>query len=153
LVGQPVISTTGLQSETNIITETREAGLEKPNTKPKPVFIHPIEEAFARILDFYGVAWQYEPRTFPLQYDKNGNVKEAFTPDFYLPEQDLYVELTTLRPKLTLRKNRKLKRIQELYPDINIKLFKRRELRNMMLRFGLLEEAERIFGTEAQEME
>jgi hypoxanthine phosphoribosyltransferase len=63
------------------------------------------------------------------------------------------VELTTLRPKLTQRKNRKLKKIKELYPDINIKLFKRRELRNMMLRFGMVEEAERIFGTDAQERE
>jgi hypothetical protein len=128
-------------------------GLKEAPEKPKPVFVHPIEEAFARILDFYGVTWEYEPRTFPLVFDENGGVKEAFTPDFYLPQQDLYVELTTLRPKLTLRKNRKLKRIKELYPDINIKLFKRRELRNMMLRFGMINEAERIFGTEAQEKE
>lgn len=121
------------------------------DSRSTPVFIHPIEAAFARILDFYGVTWEYEPRTFPLQWDKDGNVIEAFKPDFYLPQQALYVELTTLRPKLTLRKNRKLKRLRELYPEINIKLFKRRELRNMMLRFGMTEEAERIFGTEAQE--
>jgi hypothetical protein len=120
-------------------------------TNKKPVFIHPIEETFARILDFYGVTWEYEPKTFPLEWDDKGNVIEAFKPDFYLPQQNLYVELTTLRPKLTQKKNRKLKRIKELYPEVNIKLFKRRELRNMMLRFGLVEEAERIFGTEAQE--
>lgn len=125
--------------------------MEESTKKPQPVFIHPIEEAFARILDYYGVTWDYEPRTFPLKWDKNGKVIEAFTPDFYLPQQNLYIELTTLRPKLTLRKNRKLKRIKELYPDINIKLFKRRELRNMMIRFGMAEQAERIFGTEAQE--
>ena len=121
--------------------------------KKLPVFIHPIEAAFARILDYYGITWEYEPRTFPLEWDEAGNVSIAFTPDFYLPQQNLYVELTTLRPKLTLKKNRKLKRIQELYPDIQIKLFKRRELRNMMLKFGMLEEAQRIFGTEAQDME
>jgi len=125
--------------------------LEEQTKKPQPVFIHPIEQAFARILDFYGVTWEYEPRTFPLAWDQEGNVIEAFKPDFYLPEQNLYVELTTLRPKLTLRKNRKLKKIKELYPDINIKLFKRRELRNMMLRFGMAAEAEQIFGTDAQE--
>ncbi|NLG99426.1 MAG: hypothetical protein GX491_18890 [Chloroflexi bacterium] len=119
--------------------------------KVQPVFIHPIEEAFARILNFYGVEWQYEPRTFPLEWDENGNVIEAFKPDFYLPQQDLYVELTTLRPKLVRHKNRKLRRIKELYPEVNVKLFKRRELRNMMLRFGMIEEAERIFGTAAQE--
>lgn len=127
--------------------------MDEATEKAKPVFIHPIEEAFSRILDFYGVTWEYEPRTFPLKWDEQGNIIEAFTPDFYLPGQNLYVELTTLRPKLTLRKNRKLKRIKELYPEINIKLFKRRELRNMMLRFGMQEEAERIFGTNAQENE
>jgi hypothetical protein len=125
--------------------------LNDTDRKPAPVFIHPIEQAFARILDFYGVEWEYEPRTFALEYDQDGNITEAFKPDFYLPQQNLYVELTTLRPKLTVRKNRKLKRVKELYPDINIKLFKRRELRNMMLRFGMAEEAEHIFGTDAQE--
>ncbi|WP_041454872.1 hypothetical protein [Anaerolinea thermophila] len=121
--------------------------------KKFPQFVHPIEEVFARILDFYGIQWEYEPRTFPLRWDDEGNVLEAFTPDFYLPEQNLFVELTTLRPRLTTKKNRKLKRLKELYPDINIKLFKRRELRNMMLRFGLREEVERIIGTDAQEMD
>jgi len=117
----------------------------------KPHFVHPVEEVFARILDFYGIQWQYEPRTFPLVWDDNGNVIEAFSPDFYLQEQNLYVELTTLRPKLTNKKNRKLKRLKELYPDVNVKLFKRRELRNMMIRFGLVDEAEQILGTDAQE--
>jgi hypothetical protein len=113
--------------------------------------VHPIEAAFARILDYYEVTWEYEPTTFPLKWDEKGNVLEAFSPDFFLPQQNLYIELTTLRPKLTLRKNRKLKKFKEIYPEINIKLLKRRELRNMMLRFGMLEEAERILGTEAQE--
>uniref|UniRef100_A0A7C4KIW1 Uncharacterized protein n=1 Tax=Anaerolinea thermolimosa TaxID=229919 RepID=A0A7C4KIW1_9CHLR len=126
--------------------------MSNPNP-PSTKFVHPIEEVFAQILDFYGVRWEYEPRTFPLEWDESGNVIEAFTPDFYLPEQNLYVELTTLRPQLTTKKNRKLKRIRELYPGINIKLFKRRELRNMMLRFGLTEEAERILGSDAQEVQ
>lgn len=118
--------------------------------KGQPVFVHPMEAAFARILDFYGVTWEYEPRTFPLEWDDKGNVIIAFTPDFYLPEQNLFIELTTLRPKLTLKKNRKMKRIKELYPEINIKIYKRRELRNLMLRFGMVEEAQKIFGTQAQ---
>jgi hypothetical protein len=116
----------------------------------QPTFVHPAEEAFARILEYYGLTWEYEPRTFPLEWDEQGNVIEAFAPDFYLPEQDLYVELTTLRPQLANRKNRKLKRIQELYPHINIKLFKRREMRSLMVKYGLYEQANQIFGTEAQ---
>ena len=115
-----------------------------------PKFVHPSEEVFSRILDFYGIQWEYEPRTFTLESDDNGNVTEAFTPDFYLPEQDLYVELTTIRPQLATFKNRKLKRLQELYPEVNIKLFKRRELRNLMIKYGLMDEAETIIGTGAQ---
>lgn len=113
-------------------------------------FVHPAEETFAQILDFYGIPWEYEPRTFPLEWDDEGNVREAFAPDFYLPEQDLYVELTTLRPQLSSNKNRKLKRFQELYPEVNIKLFKRREIRNLMIKYGLTDEASAIEGTKAQ---
>lgn len=113
-------------------------------------FVHPAEETFAQILDFYGIPWEYEPRTFDLEWGENGNVTEAFSPDFYLPEQDLYVELTTLKPQLASHKNRKLKRLQELYPEINIKLFKRREIRNLMLKYGLTEEASAIEGSKPQ---
>ena len=119
--------------------------------KSTPRYAHPVEAVFSKILDFYGIQWEYEPKTFPLEWDETGNVTLAFSPDFYLPEQSLYIELTVLRPKLTAVKNRKLRLMHELYPDINIKLFKRRELRNMMIRFGMVEEADRILGTEAQE--
>ncbi|HWQ83631.1 MAG TPA: hypothetical protein VN363_03640 [Anaerolineales bacterium] len=119
--------------------------------KSRPVFAHPVEEEFARILDYYGIEWEYEPRTFPLEWDEQGNVTVAFTPDFYFTQQDLYVELTTLRPSLATFKNRKLRRMQELYPEIHIKLFKRREMRNLMVKYGLQQEAARIKGTGAQE--
>ncbi len=117
---------------------------------PKAKFVNPAEEEFARILDYYGIAWEYEPRTFPLQWDRSGRVTEAFTPDFYLPQQDLYVELTTLRPRLSTYKNRRLRRMKELYPDINVKLLKRGSLRDLMTKYGLDRAAERIRGTQAQ---
>ena len=115
-----------------------------------PSFAHPIEEEFARILDYYGIEWEYEPRMFPLRWDDAGNVTEAFSPDFYLVQEDLFVELTTLRPKLITRKNRKLRRLKKLYPDINIKLLKRSDLRDMMIKYGMDEHASRIIGTKAQ---
>lgn len=115
-----------------------------------PKFVHPIEEEFARVLDYYGIRWEYEPVTFPLEWDDEGNVSQAFAPDFYLPDQDLYVELTTVRPKLVTFKNRKIRRMNELYPDINVQLWKRQDLRNLMLRFGFDEHAAAIIGTEAQ---
>ncbi len=118
--------------------------------KHHPNFAHPSEEEFARILDYYGVEWEYEPRTFVLEQDTRGNILEAFSPDFYLPQQDLYIELTTLRPKLIRIKNRKIRRLQELYPDVNIKLFKRQNVRDMMIKYGIDEEAEKILDSEAQ---
>lgn len=116
----------------------------------KPVFSHPTEEAFAKILDFYGLEWEYEPRTFPLEWDQNNRVTESFTPDFYLPQQDLYIEVTTLRSKLARYKNRRVRRLKELYPEVNIKLFKRREMHKLMVKFGLETEAEKIEGDIAQ---
>lgn len=122
------------------------------NVSNKPVnFAHPAEEAFAQILDFYGVTWVYEPRTFPLDWDGNGKVIEAFTPDFYLPEQDLYIEITTLRPHLATYKNRRLRRMKELYPEVNVKLYKRREVRDLMIKYGLVKDAQPIMGTKTQE--
>jgi len=118
--------------------------------KQRPQFAQPAEEIFARILDYYGIAWQYEPRSFALEWDEQGNIIEAFRPDFYLAEQDLYVELTTLRPQLSTKKNRKLRRLRELYPEINIKLFKRKEMRDLMVKYGLLQEAAQLHGTAAQ---
>jgi hypothetical protein len=115
------------------------------------IFAHPIEEEFAKLLDYYHIEWQYEPRTFVLARGESGNIIEAFSPDFYLPGQDLYIELTTMRPKLITRKNRKLRRLRELYPHINIKLFNRQDLRNMMIKYGLDDQAAAILGTQAQD--
>lgn len=132
-----------------MVSDTLPPG-EPDGPKPMPTFSHTIEGEFARILDYYGVAWEYEPRSFVLERDPAGNVLVAFTPDFYLPEQDLYVELTTMRPKLVTKKNRKIRQMHELYPEINIQLWKRSDLRALMLRFGLDDEAARIMGTDAQ---
>jgi hypothetical protein len=110
--------------------------LTSPPNKPHR-FAHPAEEEFARILDFYGIEWLYEPHTFALEHDAQGNVLEAFTPDFFLPQQNVYIELTTMRSQLATHKNRKLRRIKELYPEINIKLYKRREMNSLMAKFGL----------------
>ncbi len=114
-------------------------------------FAHPTEEAFARILDYYGIEWEYEPRLFVLERDEEGGISEAFRPDFYLPDEDLYVELTTVRPSQITHKNRKLRRLRERYPDVNVKLFKRRDVRDLMIKYRLDEQAGRILGREAQQ--
>src|SRR5450432_112092 len=103
------------------------------------MFAHPSEEMFANLLDFYRIPWEYEPRSFPVQYDASGGVLEAFTPDFYLPEFDLYLELTTMKQSLTTRKNRKVRLLRELYPHLNIQVFYQKDFENLIFKYGLAE--------------
>ena len=105
-----------------------------PTDVPAP-FAHNAEYEFARILDFYGIDWKYEPRSFPLRWE-NGHVTEAFTPDFYLPDLDLYVELTTLKSNLTAEKNRKMRAMKELFPEINIIMLKKRDYLRLLAKYG-----------------
>jgi len=102
-----------------------------------PRFASQAELECAKVLDYYGVPWEYEPTTFVLEEDEDGRVLEAFAPDFYLPEQDLYVEITLMKQSLVTRKNRKLRRLRELYPDVKIKLFYERDFERLAARFGL----------------
>ena len=119
--------------------------------RPESVFAHPAEAEFANLLDFYGVPWEYEPHTFVLRRDKAGRPITAFTPDFYLPEQDLYVEITTIRPKQVRRKNRKIRWLKEHYPEVNIKLFKRSDFRQLLAKYGLDDEERAAWiGTDSQ---
>lgn len=98
-------------------------------------FVNLAEAEFARLLSFYHIEWQYEPYSFPLRW-QDGRVVEMFTPDFYLPEYDLYIELTTMKQKLVTRKNRKMRMLRELYPHINIKLLYRRDFQRLFGLFG-----------------
>ena len=102
-----------------------------------PRFANDVELECAKMLDFYGVPWEYEPRTFVLQTDDDGRVTRAFTPDFYLPDQDLYVEVTVMRQSLVTRKNRKLRELKRLYPDVKVKLFYRRDIERLAQRSRL----------------
>ncbi len=102
-----------------------------------PRFANQAELECAKMLDFYGVPWDYEPTTFVLARDDDGRVCSAFTPDFYLPEQDLYVEVTVMKQSLVTRKNRKLREIKRLYPEVNVKLFYRRDIERLAQRFQL----------------
>jgi len=116
----------------------------------QPRFAHASEAELARILDYYGVSWEYEPRTFPILWNTDGKVVESFSPDFFLPELDVYVELTTLKQSLVRRKNRKLRRLRELYPDIKIKLFYGKDFRALMLKYGRFDLAASLSGLEGQ---
>ena len=120
-----------------------------PIARQDIAFSHPSEQEFAQVLDFYGIEWRYEPTTFPLEWDAQGQITEAFAPDFYLVQQDLYIELTTLRSKLMRFKHRKIRRLQELYPNVNIKLWNRRDFERFLERLGMAERSGELIGKEA----
>jgi hypothetical protein len=117
--------------------------------KKAAIFAHPSEEEFSRILDFYQLEWEYEPHSFPLERSEQGEVIEAFSPDFYLPQYDLYIELTTIRQKLIAKKNRKIRLLKELYPDVNIKLVNRSAFGELLLKYGLQGQQGELVGQEA----
>ncbi len=115
-----------------------------------PSFAHASEAEMARILDFYAVRWVYEPHTFPILWNLDGEVVESFSPDFWLPDLDCYLEMTTLRQKLVRKKNRKLRRLRELYPAVSIKLFYARDFRALMLKYGKLALVDALSGSSGQ---
>jgi cytidylate kinase len=147
------VETTGLQ-ERGFLSSAAEAqlqfqmrlrlaryGMVPPDkiTIRRKMFANQSEEIFANLLDFYRIAWEYEPRSFPVQYGRDGTPVESFTPDFYLPEFDLYVELTTMKQSLVTRKNRKVRLLRELYPHLNIQVFYQKDFENLVFKYGLAE--------------
>jgi hypoxanthine phosphoribosyltransferase len=102
-----------------------------------PRFVNQAEFEVAKLLDYYGVPWAYEPREFVLETDADGRVREAACPDFYLPEQDLYIELTTMKQSLVTRKNRKIRKLRERYPDVRVKLFYKRDFERLAQKYRI----------------
>ena len=115
----------------------------KKSSKQQPLksdttqFAHASERQFARLLDFYQIEWDYEPTSFDLEWDGDGHAVQRFTPDFYLPAYDLYIEITTLNQKLVTKKNRKIRRLRELYPEVTCKIFYQRDYLSLVRKYGL----------------
>jgi len=138
------------QDDPTTATADVESSNRPPAASTRTSFAHASEAEMARILEFYEVRWEYEPTTFPILWNVDGDVIESFAPDFYLPDLDMYLELTTLQQRLVRKKNRKLRRLRELYPDVRIKLFYARDFRAMMLKYGRLGLAASLSGSVGQ---
>ena len=106
---------------------------ELPDRSLSSSFAHESEEKIAQLLDFYGIKWEYEPTTFVLERDSAGQPRSAFTPDFYLPEHNLYLEVTTLKQSLVTRKNRKVRRLQAQRPDLSTRILYRSDIERLFL--------------------
>ena len=88
-------------------------------------------------MDFYQITWDYEPTSFPIAWDREGSPAQRFTPDFYLPDFDLYIEITTLNQKLVTKKNRKVRRLRERFPEVRCKVFYQRDYLSLVTKYGL----------------
>jgi bifunctional protein TilS/HprT len=157
LVGDYEVSTgkKGTAGTAMLRRKEKTADVVSPVLKPTN-FGHPSEEQFAQLLDFYRIEWLYEPRSFPLAWEGK-KIFEMFTPDFYLPDLDLYVELTTSKQSLITEKNRKIRLLKELYPEIKIKLLNKGDYLKMLAKYGhgtlgldKTEGIDRVLFTQAQ---
>jgi hypothetical protein len=119
------------------LSPRRHARTPEPLLSDTVAFAHASERQFARLLDFYQIDWLYEPTSFDLEHDALGNAVQRFTPDFYLPAYDLYIEITTLNQKLVTKKNRKVRRLREQYPDVRCKIFYQRDYLSLVMKYGL----------------
>jgi hypothetical protein len=99
-------------------------------------FAHPVERELARLFDEHGIAWEYEPHTFVLEQDEDGTVREACTPDFFLPDVGVYVECTVMRQTLTTRKRRKVRKVQAR-TGLIVEIMFRRDIDRLAKRWGL----------------
>ncbi len=147
---RPAGDPSDMEGDPTVPTMVSRRDRRKARATEGPRFAHASEAELARILDFYQVRWEYEPRTFPVLWNLDGQVVESFAPDFYLPEVDLWVELTTLRQSLVRKKNRKLRRMRELYPMVRLKLLYARDFRALMLKYGRLDLAASLIGTDGR---
>ena len=100
-------------------------------------FAHPVERELAEALDAHAIPWLYEPRTFVLERAIDGRPVEAITPDFYLPDQDVYVECSVQRIALLGKKRRKIRKLRERY-GVTVALFDRRDFDRFAERYGLV---------------
>ena len=100
-------------------------------------FKNETEEEFARILSLYNIEWLYEPKTFPVEWDAEGNVTMAISPDFYLPKFNLYLELTTMDQRYVTKKNKKMRLVKELYPGTNIRIVYKKDFNELVDRLKM----------------
>jgi len=139
-------STTADEAASAVLSIINERDMEKIQQKPfeesetaqkGPDYKNPAEVEFAKLLDMYNIEWKYEPKSFPVEWDAEGNVTSAFRPDFYLTDFDTYIELTTMNQHYVTQKNKKLKKMKKLYPDVNIKIVYKKDFRSLVERFNL----------------
>ena len=80
-------------SGTLSIPRTTRAGYRR-DLPPDVFFKSALEADYARYCNYMKKKWYYEHKTFQFEFN---NYIRAYTPDFYLPDQNLYVETKAKR--------------------------------------------------------
>jgi len=97
-------------------------------------FAHPSEKTFASFLSLYGHKWEYEPFEFALAWNENGQPIRGFRPDFYLPELNVFIELTVLEQRLVTKKNAKIRAFRALYPEVELVVVYQKDFNDIVLK-------------------
>jgi len=97
-------------------------------------FAHPSEKTFASLLSLYGHKWEYEPIEFALAWNENGQPTRGFRPDFYLPELNVFIELTVLEQRLVTKKNAKIRAFRALYPEVELVVVYQKDFNDIVLK-------------------
>jgi len=85
-------------------------------------FLHASETEFARMLDARDITWRYKPRTFAVEWDEEGNFIDCFTPDFFLPDYEMYVVLIAPYRSVPDGKTKRVKLLRRQHPEIRIEV-------------------------------
>jgi len=97
-------------------------------------FAHPSEKTFSAFLSLYGHKWEYEPIEFALAWNENGQPIRGFRPDFYLPELNVFIELTVLEQRLVTKKNAKIRAFRALYPEVELLVVYQKDFNDIVLK-------------------
>ncbi len=93
---------------------------------PKIYFFSRWEANYARLLNFQGMRWVHQPQTFRLK-------KQNYTPDFYLPEQDKFIEIKNFLSDYS--KNRD-EEFRKLYPNLRLDLILKKDYLKLQEKFA-----------------
>lgn len=85
-------------------------------------FDYDFEQEFARSMDRHSILWQYKPRTFSVEWDEDGNFIDSFTPSFFLPARNVFIELLAPDCRLSSERARKARQLQQQHPAITIEV-------------------------------
>ncbi|MCB9819038.1 hypothetical protein H6788_02550 [Candidatus Nomurabacteria bacterium] len=98
----------------------------RPDIDKKIYFFSRWEANYARVLNLTGIKWIHQPKRFRLK-------SQYYTPDFYLPESDKYIEIKNFLSDYSLKRD---KEFRELYPKLELELVLKEDYKKLEEEFA-----------------